>query len=213
MKKTAANHQDTNKQQPALSTKRWPTKYRGVKYRLARRIGFPGTEKIYYIIYKIAGQLFEEKVGRQYADSMTPEKAARIRGLKIECDLEPRRNTLNRTKKAAAQMKSLKAEFHATGNPLLALETLRTAHAAKQPPPKWAYDIVSHAIALYLGNRTNSLDHALGLNREGSTKPHRIPKKTVKHTLTTPKTNKNTKTKNERKTASPDHQPNPTGTP
>jgi integrase len=64
--------------------KRHPTKYPGIFYREADRIGGPGKEKVFYIIFKRDGKVFEEKVGRQYTDDMTPSKAARIRSERIE---------------------------------------------------------------------------------------------------------------------------------
>jgi integrase len=64
--------------------KRNATKYPGVFYREAARIGGPGLERVYYIIFKRNGKVFEEKVGRQFADNMTPATAARIRSERIE---------------------------------------------------------------------------------------------------------------------------------
>ncbi|MBW1903074.1 MAG: PAS domain-containing protein [Deltaproteobacteria bacterium] len=58
---------------------RTKTKYPGVYYRNARRRGKAGTERVYYIVFKKGGRVFEEKVGRQYADAMTPAEAAEIR--------------------------------------------------------------------------------------------------------------------------------------
>ena len=54
--------------------KRHSTKYPGIFYREADRIGRPGKEKVFYIVFKRNGKVFEEKVGRQYADDMTPAK-------------------------------------------------------------------------------------------------------------------------------------------
>lgn len=64
--------------------KRHKTKYPGVFYREGERIGGPGIENIYYVVFKVNGKVVEEKVGRQYADDMTPAKAARIRADRIE---------------------------------------------------------------------------------------------------------------------------------
>jgi integrase len=64
--------------------KRYKTDYPGIFYREARRIGGKGTEKIYYAVYKKNGKIHEEKCGRQFADNMTPSKAASIRGELIE---------------------------------------------------------------------------------------------------------------------------------
>jgi len=64
--------------------KRFKTNHPGVFYREGVRIGGKGTEKIYYILFKKDRKVLEEKVGRQYADDMTPAKAARIRSDRIE---------------------------------------------------------------------------------------------------------------------------------
>ena len=64
--------------------KRCKTEYPGVFYREADRIGGKGKEKFYYILFKKDAKLCEEKVGRQYADDMTPARAARIRADRIE---------------------------------------------------------------------------------------------------------------------------------
>jgi integrase len=64
--------------------KRIKTKYPGVFYREASRIGGNGPEKVFYIVIKKDGKVIEEKAGRQYADNMTEAKAARIRADRIE---------------------------------------------------------------------------------------------------------------------------------
>jgi hypothetical protein len=43
-----------------------------VFYREAERIGGNGLERVYYIAFKQGGKVFEEKVGRQFKDDMTP---------------------------------------------------------------------------------------------------------------------------------------------
>jgi len=65
-------------------SQRVATDYPGVFYRIAERIGKSGEEKVFYIVFKKDGKVIEEKVGRQYADGMTPFKAAGIRGERIE---------------------------------------------------------------------------------------------------------------------------------
>ncbi|MFH1070290.1 MAG: site-specific integrase [Candidatus Glassbacteria bacterium] len=60
------------------------TDYVGVYYRLARRPGGRGKEKIYYVVFKLDGVTREEKVGGQYRQAMTPARAARIRADRIE---------------------------------------------------------------------------------------------------------------------------------
>jgi integrase len=65
-------------------TKRHATKYPGVFYRIVERTGGAGKERMYYIRFKKAGALFEEKIGRQYVDSLSPAKVARVRADRIE---------------------------------------------------------------------------------------------------------------------------------
>lgn len=64
--------------------KRIKTSYRGVFYREVNRRGRPGKEKVYYIVFKKDGKIYEEKVGRQYEDDMTPARANQIRSQRIE---------------------------------------------------------------------------------------------------------------------------------
>ncbi len=64
--------------------KRIKTKYPGVYYRKARRLGRNGMEPVYYIVFKKHGKFHEEKVGRQYVDNMSAAKAAQIRGQRLE---------------------------------------------------------------------------------------------------------------------------------
>ena len=58
--------------------------YTGIFYRIGKRIGGKGEEKIYYVTYKKDGKKFEEAIGRQYKDKMTPSKAVRVRADIIE---------------------------------------------------------------------------------------------------------------------------------
>lgn len=71
--------------------KRIATKYPGVFYREADRIGGAGLEKVYYIVFKKDGKVIEEKAGRQFADDMTPARAAGIRAERIEGKRESRK--------------------------------------------------------------------------------------------------------------------------
>ena len=66
------------------ASKRFKTKYTGIFYRISDRIGGPGEERIYYAVYKKDGKVHETKVGRQYADAMTPSRASHIRAEIIE---------------------------------------------------------------------------------------------------------------------------------
>ena len=81
--------------------KRHKTDYPGVFYREAERIGGKGLERVYYIVFKQDGKVFEEKAGRQFKDNMTPARAARIRGERIE----GRRQSRKEIREAAAETK------------------------------------------------------------------------------------------------------------
>lgn len=81
--------------------KRHKTSYPGVFYREAERIGGKGLERVYYIVFKKAGKVHEEKVGRQYADDMTPARAGRIRAERIE----GKRQSRKEIREAAAETK------------------------------------------------------------------------------------------------------------
>lgn len=81
--------------------KRCKTKYAGVFYieGTAAKGGKP--ERIYYIRYRKAGKLVEEKAGRQHQDDMTPARAAGIRADRIE----GRQQSNREARKAAEEMK------------------------------------------------------------------------------------------------------------
>lgn len=84
---TMKTYQATRKQKVKDSTgkeKIIEVPYTGVFYRIGERIGGKGTEKIYYVTFKRDGKKIECKVGRQYADRMTPSSAATIRADFIE---------------------------------------------------------------------------------------------------------------------------------
>ena len=66
--------------------RRTKTKYPGVYYieGISSVTGRP--ERIYYIRYRHAGKMIEEKAGRQFQDDMTPARAAQKRARKIQGD-------------------------------------------------------------------------------------------------------------------------------
>jgi integrase len=67
------------------------TQYPGVLYRVGKRIGGPGQERIYYVRFMKGGEKQEEPAGRQYRDGMTPARAARFRSDLIEGRRKTRR--------------------------------------------------------------------------------------------------------------------------
>ncbi|RJP93925.1 MAG: site-specific integrase [Desulfobacteraceae bacterium] len=66
--------------------KRHQTKYPGVYFIESKHIATGETEKIYYIRYRRNGKMVEEKAGRQQQDDMTPSRAAKLRGMRIDGD-------------------------------------------------------------------------------------------------------------------------------
>ena len=80
--------------------KRQKTGYKGVYFREADRIGGRGKEKIFYIVFKKDGKVYEEKIGRQYADKTTAAKASRARSERIEGRRQSRKQ-IREEKKAA----------------------------------------------------------------------------------------------------------------
>ena len=94
--------------------KRFSTKYPGVFYRLANRIGRSGDERVYYVVFKKDGRTHEEKVGRQYADNMTAAKASLIRAERIEGKRLSRKEIRDRKKTNKWTVNALWDEYMAT---------------------------------------------------------------------------------------------------
>jgi len=86
-------------------SKRIKTNYPGVFYREAQRITGPGMERVYYVVFKKAGKVLEEKVGRQYVDAMTPARAARIRAERIEGKRLSKKQEREKAKREAETIK------------------------------------------------------------------------------------------------------------
>ncbi len=66
------------------SLKRKKTNYPGVFYIDGTSAATGKPEKIFYVRDRKAGKMIEEKAGRQFADDMTPARAARIRAERME---------------------------------------------------------------------------------------------------------------------------------
>ncbi|MBP9014276.1 MAG: site-specific integrase [Smithella sp.] len=79
---------------------RHKTGYTGVYYRVADRLSKKGEEKIFYIVFKKNGKVYEEKVGRQYADEMTPAQANIIRSARIDGKQQSRKEIREQVKAA-----------------------------------------------------------------------------------------------------------------
>jgi len=67
-----------------MGNERYKTKEPGIFYRIRKRVGGAGTEKVYYAVFKRDGKTVETLVGRQYRDNMTVAKAKLKRGELIE---------------------------------------------------------------------------------------------------------------------------------
>jgi integrase len=64
--------------------KRYKTKYPGVYYIHGKAVGTGKKERIYYIMYRKAGKMIQEKAGRQFQDDMTSSRAAQVRTNRIQ---------------------------------------------------------------------------------------------------------------------------------
>jgi integrase len=110
-------------------SKRIKTNYPGVYYREAKRIGGKGIEKVYYVVFKKNGKAKEEKVGRQFADDITPARAFLYRAERIEGKRPSRREIreLEERQKAAEASKYtidlLWTEYKKNRNPGKSLST------------------------------------------------------------------------------------------
>lgn len=70
----------------ASRQRQW-TDYPGVYFVETLRKHGGRKERVYYVVYRKGGRQVEEKVGHQYKDEMTPVRASRIRGERIESSL------------------------------------------------------------------------------------------------------------------------------
>jgi integrase len=107
--------------------KRHATNYPGVFYREGTRIGGKGIEKIFYVVYKKEGKTHEEKAGRQFADDMSPARAAGIRSELIEGKRLPRKKIRAKKKAKVWTVNALWESYKETHpeNKGLALENSR----------------------------------------------------------------------------------------
>ena len=90
-----------------MATTRFPTRYPGVYFRLAKRIGKSGEEKVFYVTYKKDGKTIEEKVGRQYADDMIAAKASAYRSSVVEGRIASRQERRKVEQKQAEMVQTI----------------------------------------------------------------------------------------------------------
>jgi integrase len=153
--------------------KRHSTKYPGVFYREAERIGGPGKERVFYIVFKRDGKVIEEKVGRQYADNMTSATASSIRADRIE-NRRPSRKEIREERKAFKwTVGALWKHYVETRPDLKGIQRdssrwqhdLEAAFGKKEPSELSPLDIDRLRLRLEKTNATASVRNALELLR------------------------------------------------
>jgi integrase len=95
--------EDPKRSKAMPSMKRHKTKYPGVFYVDGTDPATGKHERIYYIRYRQAGKLVEEKAGRQRRDKMTPTKAAGLRAKRMGGALTNRELRAEEKKKLEAK--------------------------------------------------------------------------------------------------------------
>jgi integrase len=150
-------------------SKRIKTNYPGVFYREAKRIGGKGLERVYYIVFKKDGKVFEEKVGRQYADALTPARAARIRAERIEgkrlSRKEKRKREANRWTigRLWDEYKNQKGNYPSLGTDECNYKYIKSMFAQKEPRELVQLDIDRLRINLLKTKKPQTVKHILQL--------------------------------------------------
>lgn len=114
------------------SLKRFKTGYSGIYYVIGRSLARADrSERIYYIRYRKNGKEVEEKAGRQFSDSMTPERAVTIRAECIEGKRLSRKEARNeaRIRKDVQKSKERKEEL----DRLQIVETILNPNQGQKP--------------------------------------------------------------------------------
>jgi integrase len=159
--------------------KRIKTSYPGVFFRESKRIGHKGLEKVFYIVFKKDGQVIEEKVGRQYADDMTPARAAAIRADRIEGKRKSRkqlREELQEQKLAEESRWTIQRLWDAykeNGTDLKGIKTYTSqydlwigpAFGEKEPPEILQLDVDRLRIKMSKKKKPQTVKHSLSLLR------------------------------------------------
>jgi integrase len=149
--------------------KRYKTSYPGVFYREAERIGGRGLEKVFYILFKKNGKVIEEKVGRQFADDMTPARCARIRAERVE----GKRKSRKEIREAAAEIR-------------WTVDRLWQEYVHDKPPTKgWSTDRYRYEkyLKASLGNKEPQSIAQMDLHRLRINLSKTLAPQTVKHLL------------------------------
>lgn len=152
------------------SRKRTWTDYPGVYFvEVPRKPS--GTEKVYYIVYRRDGRQIEEKAGYQYRDDMTPAKAARMRGERLE-GRAPSNEERREAKRAEANRPTIARLWEA-------YDEARGDRACAKGD---AYRFKNH-IAPYVGEKTPSELCTLDLDRMRLRLLKSLAPQSVKHVL------------------------------
>lgn len=160
-------------------SKRQPTRYPGVFTRETKRTGGKGSELVYYIVFKKDGRIFEEKVGKQYVDDMTPARAASIRADRIEGKRQSRKD-LRKAEEEAKRAESdrwtierLWEEYKASKPGLKGIVTdenrfknfIRPAFGHKEPSQIIALDVDRLRVKLLKTHKPGTVKNVLELLR------------------------------------------------
>jgi len=157
--------------------KRHKTEYKGVYFREAERIGGKGIEKVFYIVFKKNGKVFEEKVGRQYADNVTAAKAGRVRAERIEGRCKSRKEVREQVKAAKLAeagkwtLQKLWEEYEANKADSKAINTdkgrfekyISPSFGNKEPQDIIRLDIDRLRVGLLKTKKPQTVKHVLGL--------------------------------------------------
>jgi integrase len=142
-----------------------------VFYREAKRLGGKGTERVYYVIYKRDGKGFEEKAGRQYADAMTPARAATIRGELLEGKRKTRKQKREAKRAEKWTLNKLWQEYKSQRPDLKGLVTdenrfnlhIKPRLGDKEPKKLVQLEIDRLRINLSKTHKPQTVKHVLGL--------------------------------------------------
>lgn len=151
--------------------------YPGIYYRIAKRIGKSGNEKVYYVRYKVNGKTVEHKAGRQYKDDMTPAKASLKRSRFIEgLELPPvaKRKAIKAKKRAEQNkytIKKLWDEYKKSRKPGKSFDTdkgryenyLKSPFGNKEPKNIIALDVERLKRRLLKTKSPQTVKHVLNL--------------------------------------------------
>lgn len=133
-----------------MAGKRYKTSYPGIFFRLVKRVGGKGDEKVFYAVWTESGRVREARIGLEFRDNMTPAKAAKIRGQFMEHE----RLTPQEKRDRAAANLSITEIWDKYKLSLTVYSTRKsaTSNFKRIPPPvanKRPYDITTREVAAW----------------------------------------------------------------